>query len=118
MSHGPLPGGGGGGGCVKPLHCWLLWPLHDQRMSFVPLAVAAPLASRHSPDCTPVIVPLALRFHCWFVWPLQSQMIAAVPLVVPRPDASRHLLPNTVSCPLAVLVQRWLALPLQSNSCI
>ncbi len=66
-------------------------------MSLVPLAVAAPLASRHSPDCTPVMVPLALTFHCWLVWPLQSQMMTAVPLVVPRPYASRHLLPYTVS---------------------
>ena len=71
-------------------------------MILVPLAVPAPLASRHSPDCTPVMVPLALTFHCWLVWPLQSQMITAVPLAVPRPVASRHLLPYTCSCLLEV----------------
>src|SRR3954451_15907042 len=86
-------------------------------MSLVPLAVAAPFASRHNPDCTPAIVPLALTFHCWLVWPLQSQMITAVPLVVPRLLASRHLLPYTVSCLLAVAVKRWLVCPLQSHNC-
>ena len=50
--------------------------VQDHRRIFVPLAVPAPLASRHSPDWTPVMVPLALTFHCWLVWPLQSQMIA------------------------------------------
>src|ERR1044071_7172266 len=77
----------------RRLHCWLVPPLQAQRMIFVPLAVAAPLASRHSPDCTPVMEPLELTFHCWLVWPLQSQMMTAVPLVVPLPEASRHLLP-------------------------
>ena len=57
-----------------------------------------PPASRHSPDWTPVMVPLELRFHCWLAWPLQSQMMTAVPLLVPWPLASRHLLPYTVSC--------------------
>ena len=52
-----------------------------QRWILVPLAVPAPLASRQSPDWTPVMVPLALRFHCWLAWPLQSQMITAVPLL-------------------------------------
>src|SRR5690242_2429970 len=52
-------------GQLRRLHCWLEPPLQDHRMIFVPLAVAAPVASRHSPDCTPVIVPLALMFHCW-----------------------------------------------------
>src|SRR6185312_13891219 len=116
MSHGPLPGGGGGCPPDK-VHCWLLWPLQDQRMSFVPFAVAAPLASRHNPDCTPVMVPLALTFHCWLAWPLQSQMITAVPLVVPCPFASRHLLPYTCSCRPDVRVHRWLAWPPQSHSC-
>ena len=83
----------------------------------MPLAVPAPLASRHSPDCTPVMVPLALTFHCWLVWPLQSQMITAVPLVVPWPLASRHLLPYTCSCLLDVNVQDWSARPVQSHSC-
>src|SRR5512142_3115754 len=85
-------------------------------MIFVPLAVPCPLASTHRPDCTPVIVPLELRFHCWLVWPLQSQMMTAVPLVVPRPLASRHLLPYTVSCLLEVDVQSWLVPPQQSYS--
>src|SRR4051812_32124846 len=86
-------------------------------MIFVPLAVPAPLASRQSPDCTPVIVPLALTFHCWFVCPLQSQMITWVPLVVPRPEASRHLLPYTCRALPDVYVKRWLVWPLQSHSC-
>ena len=100
MSHGPEPAGGAdvGGVVVDWLHCWLVCPLQDQRMIRVPLAVAAPLASRHSPDCTPVTVPLALTFHCWLVCPWQSQMITSVPLVVPWPLASRHLPPYTVSC--------------------
>lgn len=51
-------------------------------MIFVPLAVPAALASRHNPDWTPVMLPLALRVHCWLVPPLQSQMATAVPLVV------------------------------------
>jgi hypothetical protein len=71
-------------------------------MIFVPLAVAAPYASTQSPDCWPVMVPLALRFHCWLVWPLQSQMMTVVPLVVPLAFASRHLLPYTCSCLLEV----------------
>src|SRR5688572_2893014 len=86
-------------------------------MSLVPFAVPAALASRHSPDWTPVMVPLALMFHCWLAWPLQSQMITAVPLVVPCPLASRHLVPYTCNCLLAVEVHRWLAWPLQSHSC-
>src|SRR3982751_5138269 len=99
MSHvPPLPAGG-----LPCVHCWLGWPLQAHRMTLVPLAVPAPLASRHSPDCTPVMVPLALTFHCWLVWPLQSQMMTAVPLVVPRPLASRHLVPYTWNCPAAVL---------------
>jgi hypothetical protein len=72
-----------GVGQVRRLHCWLAPPLHDQRTSFVPLAVAAPVASRHNPDCTPVIVPLAFTVYCWLACPLQSQMMTAVPLLVP-----------------------------------
>src|SRR4051812_612301 len=72
------------------VHCWLLWPLQVQSWTLVPLAVAAPETSRHSPDWTPVTEPFELTFHCWLVCPLQAQMIAGVPLVVPRPDASRH----------------------------
>src|SRR3954466_13092470 len=86
-------------------------------MIFVPFAVPAALASRHSPDCTPVIVPFEFTFHCWLVWPLQSQMMTAVPLVVPLPFASRHLLPYTVSCLLEVDVQSWLLPPQQSYNC-
>src|SRR5215471_10062948 len=77
----------------RMVHCWLLCPLHVHRMSLVPFTVPLLLASRHSPDCTPVIVPLALTVHCWLAWPLQSQMITAVPLVVPWLFASRHLAP-------------------------
>src|SRR5918995_7069095 len=99
MSHGPAPGGGGGGGgVVGEFHCWFAPPWQDQRMILVPLAAPAPLASRHSPDCAPVMVPLALTFHCWLAWPLQSQMMTAVPLLVPCPLASRHLVPYTVNC--------------------
>src|SRR4051794_11682893 len=86
-------------------------------MSLVPLAEVAPLASRHNPDCTPVMVPPALRSHCWLDWPLQSQMTTGVPLVVPRPDASRHLPPYPVSCLPVVQVQDWLAAPEQSYNC-
>src|SRR5687768_394547 len=86
-------------------------------MILVPLVVAAPLASTHSPDWTLVMVPLALTFHCWFVPPWQSQMMTVVPLVVPAPFASRHLLPYTVSCLLAVWVQRWFVPAEQSHSC-
>src|SRR3954471_13892550 len=108
MSHGRLsPGGvvaggvvGGvlvGGGLVGwpkyMMHFWLSPPLQNHRMTVVPFAVPAPLASRHSPDCAPVMVPLALTFHCWLGWPLQSQMMTLVPLAVPWPLASRHLAP-------------------------
>src|SRR5690242_15476982 len=102
----PRPGGPRApyAGQLRRLHCWLLWPLQDQRIIFVPFAVPAPLASTHNPDWTPVMVPLELTFHCWLVWPLQSQMLTWVPLLVPRPDASRHLLPYTMSCLLDVYV--------------
>ena len=53
------------GAQLRRLHCWLLPPLQVQMMIFVPFAVAAPLASTHLPDCTPVMVPLELTFHCW-----------------------------------------------------
>src|SRR3954453_2654201 len=89
-------------GQLRSVHCWF-FPL-PQLYSWilVPFAVLALTASRHSPDCTPLIVPLELRFHCWLVPPLQSQMMMAVPLVVPLPDASRHLFPYTISCLLDV----------------
>jgi hypothetical protein len=54
-------------------------------MIFVPLAVAALLASTQSPDWALVMVPSALTFHCWLSAPWQSQMMTAVPLVVPFP---------------------------------
>src|SRR3569623_593815 len=97
MSQGPPPDGGGG--VVVPWdHCWFVAPVQAHSWTLVPLAVPRALASRHSPDCTPVMVPSVLRFHCWLVWPLQSQMMAAVSVLVPRPLASMLLLPYTVSC--------------------
>src|SRR5688572_3608193 len=53
------------GGQLRKLHRWFAPPLQSQRMVLVPLAVPAPLASRHRPDWTPEMVPLALTFHCW-----------------------------------------------------
>ena len=50
----------------------------------------APVTSRQSPDCTPVMVPLELMFQRWLDWPLQDQVITLVPFVVPWPLASRH----------------------------
>src|SRR5689334_10835759 len=67
---------------LRRLQRWLAPPLQAQRLSLVPLAVALPGTSRHSPDCTPVMVPLALTFHCWFGCPLQSQITTWVPLAV------------------------------------
>src|SRR5438876_1027880 len=74
------------------------WQVHSS--TWVPLAVAAPVTSRQSPDWTPVIVPSVLSCHCWFEPPLQSQITTFVPAVVPLLLASRHL-PSTWS---------WLAL--------
>src|SRR4051812_40549895 len=85
-------------------------------MSCVPFAVAAPLASRHNPDCTPVTVPFELRFHCWLVCPLQSQMMTGVPLAVPWPEGSRLLLRYTFNCLLGGDVQSWLGPLVQSSS--
>src|ERR671937_437195 len=42
------------------VHCWLDWPLQVHSSTRAPLAVLAPVTSRHSPDWTPVIVPLEL----------------------------------------------------------
>src|SRR5437870_5472136 len=98
------------------VHCWLLWPLQPKSWTLAPSAVEAPVTSRHSPDWTPVTVPLELRFHCWLVCPLHGQMITGVPLVVPRPEASRHkVLPPVVivSWLAEVRVQVWAARPLQ-----
>src|SRR3954447_19680407 len=73
------------------VHFWLAPPVHVQSSTSVPLAVASPVTSRHSPDCTPVTVPSALRFHCWLAPPVQSQITTLVPGAVPLPSASRHL---------------------------
>lgn len=48
-----------------PVHFWLVPDQQEYSWILVALAVAAPTASRHSPDWTPEIVPLLLRFHCW-----------------------------------------------------
>lgn len=86
-------------------------------MILVPFAVPAPLASRHNPDCTAVMVPLALTVHCWPAWLLQSQITTAVPLPVPPLPAARHLLPYTCNCLPEVYVKRWLVPPWQSHNC-
>src|SRR5690242_8768880 len=64
------------------VHCWLDWPLHVHSSMRAPLAVLAPVTSRHSPDCTPVMVPLELSCHCWFAPPLHDQISTFVPGVV------------------------------------
>jgi hypothetical protein len=60
-------------------------PLQVHRSISAPSVVLAPDTSRHSPDCTPVMVPLELTFHCWLVPPLQGQICTLVPGVVPWP---------------------------------
>ena len=70
---------------------WLLPPLQVQSCTAVPLAVPAPLTSRHSPDPTPTIVPSGLTRHCWPVPPLQLKIRTRVPAEVP--GTSRHLVP-------------------------
>jgi hypothetical protein len=75
------------------VQCWFDPPLQVQMSTRVPLAVPAPVTSRHSPDPTPVMVPLLLRVHCWLVPPLQSQMSTLLPGEVAAPATSRHLLP-------------------------
>src|SRR5579884_3266591 len=98
------------------VHCWLLPPLQAHSSTRAPLAVDAPVTSRHRPDWAPVMVPLELKFHCWLDWPLHDQMMTFVPLVVPWPLASRHIvvpLMVTDSAPEEVCVQVWLAPPLQ-----
>src|SRR5690349_236180 len=81
-------------GGVMPVHFWLLPPLQVQISTAVPLAVAAPVTSRHSPDSTPTTVPSGLSRHCWLVAPVQVQIWTRVPLVV-----------------------AWLGTPLQSQIC-
>src|SRR5690348_14593032 len=51
---------GGTGRQVRRLHCWLEPPQQLYSWIFVPLAVLALAASRHSPDWTPLMVPLEL----------------------------------------------------------
>src|SRR5947208_6430044 len=94
------------------VHRWLLPPLQVHSSSRVPLAVPAPVASRQSPDCTPVMVPFALTVHFWLVWPLHGQMIALVPGLVPLALASRQSPPKTRNSFAAVYVHCWLAAPL------
>ncbi len=77
----------------RPVHCWLVPDQQEYSWILVRLVVAAPTASRHSPDWTPAIVPLVLTFHCWAALPSQSSMTTAVPLPVPLARALRHLLP-------------------------
>src|SRR3954454_15809437 len=61
------------------VHFWLLPPLQVHSSIGVPAAVPLPVASRHRPDCTPMIVPSALTRHCWFAPPLQLQISTLVP---------------------------------------
>ena len=105
-------------GLVVPLWVqrWFDWPLQVQMIALVPLAVAPPLTSRHSPDCWPTSEPLLPHDHFWFVWPLQVQMRTAVPAVVPLWSTSRHIvLPNVRSSPADVSTQPWLLWLLQSQ---
>jgi hypothetical protein len=84
------------------VHRWLLPPLQVHSSTRVPLAVPAPMASRQSPDWTPVTTPLGLTSHCWLGWPLQDQTMTLVPGLVPAPLASRQSLPYTRSSCAAV----------------
>ena len=95
----------------RPVHFWLVPPLHVQSSTAVPLAVPAPVTSRHSPDSTPTIVPSEFTRHCWLVPPLQVQICTRVPAAVAWFGTSRHLLPYTVSWLLSVDVHCWLAPP-------
>ena len=104
----------GGGVCDRPVHFWLLPPLHVQISTAVPLAVAGAVTSRQSPDCTPTTVPSEFTRHCWLAPPLQVQISTRVPAVVAPPGTSRHLLPYTVNWPPSVDVHCWLAPPEQS----
>ncbi len=71
-----------GGVPVRPVHFWLLPPLHVHSCTAVPLAVPAPAASRHSPDSTPTTVPSEFTRHCWFAAPEQLQICTRVPAAV------------------------------------
>src|SRR5437763_1026387 len=76
-------------------HFWLAPPLQVHSWTRVPFAVAWPLASRHSRDWTPTMVPSLDSIHSWLAPPVQSQISTAVPAPVPWPRACRHLLPYT-----------------------
>ncbi len=89
----PPVGSGVGVVPVRPVHFWLLPPVHVQSPTAVLLAVPAPVTSKQSPDSTPTIVPSAFTRHCWFAAPLQDQICTRVPGVVAWFGTSRHLLP-------------------------
>src|SRR4051812_32108531 len=113
MSHARDPPDGGG---EAALHFWLPCPLHVHRITDVPLAVPAPLASRHRPDWTPVMDPSEFWRHCWFGCPLQFQMMTGVPGVVCWWEAPTHRVPLSVwSCPAEVNSKDWPLWPLQSH---
>ena len=74
----------------RPVHCWLDPPLQVQMITVVPLAVAAPVTSRHRPDWPFVMVPLLFDVHFWPLPPVQFAITAAVPAAVPPAAVSRH----------------------------
>ncbi len=47
------------------VHFWLFWPLQVHRTTGVPLAVPAPLTSRHRPAWTLRTDPSACLVHFW-----------------------------------------------------
>jgi len=53
-------------------HCWLLPPLQVHSSTSAPLAVPAPVTSRHRPERALVTLPLDWKFHCWLSWPLHE----------------------------------------------
>jgi hypothetical protein len=77
----------------RPVHFWLEPPLQVQISTAEPLAVPAPVTSRHSPDPTPTTVPSEFTRHCWLTPPLQVQISTRVPAAVLFPGTSRHLVP-------------------------
>src|SRR5690348_14325761 len=116
MSQECEPLDGGGGVVDDVLHFWLLWPLQVHRMTAVPLAVPAPLTSRHRPDLTPVTEPSEFCRHCWLAWPLQVQMITGVPGVVwPLEASTQRVSPIVLSSPAEVKPKAWLAWLSQSQ---
>src|SRR5690349_4661552 len=82
-------------------------------MTAVPLAVPAPLTSRHDPD--PVIEPSLLCRHCWVARPSHAEMTAGVPGEVWLFWASTHRVPLVVrSSPAEVNSNAWALPPVQS----